>query len=264
MSFLLPSWQRTCDILLDLARIISAPSYVILVVALQDVSKPVSLRHRQLNGGSAVQVGSESPSLLDANDYYMHNTALCYDLAGHHDLAVSPLCFRSRHPVRFHRILVFLPSSRAPTHTGLTYHPIPRYFFRYQVPSGAAITSLSRAMVAPILPRAATYYLWPALHLGSAGVLQQVLDGRSGTWCIGGQDSMLLKARRSGSGTTSRAGRVGDDTGLWEQLGAGVAPSPLSSTMAVILKTGNQRPPNPCRACLSTYKHSAESLWSLS
>ncbi|TFK50053.1 hypothetical protein OE88DRAFT_1713203 [Heliocybe sulcata] len=60
------------------------------------------------------------------------------------------------------------------------------YYLRFQTPSGAYISSFSGNMVAPTLPGAGTYYLWPGLQPSdNAGVLQQVLDGRSGSWWIG-------------------------------------------------------------------------------
>lgn len=60
------------------------------------------------------------------------------------------------------------------------------YYLDFTTPSGSYITSFSGTLVAPTLPQAATYYLWPGLQpAGNAGVLQQVLDGRSGEWWIG-------------------------------------------------------------------------------
>lgn len=60
------------------------------------------------------------------------------------------------------------------------------YYLDFTTPSGSYITSFSGTMVAPTLPQAATYYLWPGLQpAGNTGVLQQVLDGRSGEWWIG-------------------------------------------------------------------------------
>ncbi|KZT29941.1 hypothetical protein NEOLEDRAFT_1153781 [Neolentinus lepideus HHB14362 ss-1] len=60
------------------------------------------------------------------------------------------------------------------------------YYLRFETPSGAYISSFSGNMVAPTLPGAGTYYLWPGLQPSdNAGVLQQVLDGRSGSWWIG-------------------------------------------------------------------------------
>jgi hypothetical protein len=61
-----------------------------------------------------------------------------------------------------------------------------RYFLTYKTPAGAYISSYSGKLVAPTLPGAGTYYLWPGLQPpDNAGVLQQVLDGRSGEWWIG-------------------------------------------------------------------------------
>ncbi|KAJ7033379.1 hypothetical protein C8F04DRAFT_1260901 [Mycena alexandri] len=55
---------------------------------------------------------------------------------------------------------------------------------RFFLPSSSALETGS--FVAPHLPQAATYYLWPGLQPpDNAGVLQPVLDGRSGTWWIG-------------------------------------------------------------------------------
>ncbi|TAQ84889.1 hypothetical protein B7494_g6777 [Chlorociboria aeruginascens] len=61
------------------------------------------------------------------------------------------------------------------------------YFLRYWTPSDAVqFTSFSGTMVVPSLPTAGTYYLWPGLQdIGTTGVFQSVLDGRSGTWWIG-------------------------------------------------------------------------------
>ena len=60
------------------------------------------------------------------------------------------------------------------------------YYLDFTTPSGSYITSFSGTMVAPTLPQAATYYLWPGLEPSdNSGVLQQVLDGRSGEWWIG-------------------------------------------------------------------------------
>ncbi|KAF7289286.1 Aldehyde dehydrogenase [Mycena indigotica] len=60
------------------------------------------------------------------------------------------------------------------------------YFLTFFTPPGSYITSYSGSFVAPTLPQAATYYLWPGLQPSdNAGVLQPVLDGRSGTWWIG-------------------------------------------------------------------------------
>ncbi len=53
------------------------------------------------------------------------------------------------------------------------------------VPQGKII-GFSGSMVAPTLPGAGTYYLWPGLQdVPADGVLQSVLDGRSGSWYIG-------------------------------------------------------------------------------
>ena len=60
------------------------------------------------------------------------------------------------------------------------------YYLDFTTPSGSYITQFSGAMVAPTLQQAGTYYLWPGLQPSdNAGVLQQVLDGRSGEWWIG-------------------------------------------------------------------------------
>jgi hypothetical protein len=77
----------------------------------------------------------------------------------------------------------FVPLSPYPFYRSEPYH---RYFLTYHTPSGAQFTSFSGTLVAPTLPGAATYYLWPGLQPpDNSGVLQQVLDGRSGTWWIG-------------------------------------------------------------------------------
>ncbi|KAI0724767.1 hypothetical protein C8Q72DRAFT_937341 [Fomitopsis betulina] len=48
------------------------------------------------------------------------------------------------------------------------------YYLDFTTPSGSYITSFSGTMVAPTLPQAATYYLWPGLQpAGNTGVLQQ-------------------------------------------------------------------------------------------
>jgi hypothetical protein len=66
-----------------------------------------------------------------------------------------------------------------------------RYFLEYHTPSGAQFTSFSGTLVAPKLPGAGTYYLWPGLQpADNSGVLQQVLDGRSGEWWIGTWDDL--------------------------------------------------------------------------
>ncbi|EJD00463.1 uncharacterized protein FOMMEDRAFT_91295 [Fomitiporia mediterranea MF3/22] len=50
----------------------------------------------------------------------------------------------------------------------------------------AEFTSMSGDMIVPDTPDAGgTPYVWPGLQPGSTGVLQAVLDGRSGTWWIG-------------------------------------------------------------------------------
>ncbi|KAJ7496649.1 hypothetical protein FB451DRAFT_1208323 [Mycena latifolia] len=60
------------------------------------------------------------------------------------------------------------------------------YFLTFTTPAGSYISSYTGSFVAPTLPQAATYYLWPGLQPpDNAGVLQPVLDGRSGTWWIG-------------------------------------------------------------------------------
>ncbi|KAJ7750066.1 hypothetical protein DFH07DRAFT_775206 [Mycena maculata] len=60
------------------------------------------------------------------------------------------------------------------------------YFLTFTTPAGAYISAYSGSFVAPPLPEAATYYLWPGLQPpDNAGVLQGVLDGRSGEWWIG-------------------------------------------------------------------------------
>ncbi|KAI9664094.1 MAG: hypothetical protein M1821_007585 [Bathelium mastoideum] len=60
------------------------------------------------------------------------------------------------------------------------------YFVTFNPPSGEYFKSLSGDMVAPTLPSAATYYLWPGLQpTDNSGVYQNVLDGRSGTWWFG-------------------------------------------------------------------------------
>ncbi|CAK5281912.1 unnamed protein product [Mycena citricolor] len=60
------------------------------------------------------------------------------------------------------------------------------HFLTFVTPAGSYISSYTGSFVAPTLPGAATYYLWPGLQPpDNAGVLQPVLDGRSGTWWIG-------------------------------------------------------------------------------
>jgi hypothetical protein len=71
-----------------------------------------------------------------------------------------------------------------------------RYFLEYHTPSGAQFTSFSGTLVAPKLPGAGTYYLWPGLQpADNSGVLQQVLDGRSGEWWIGASDDLGSMSR---------------------------------------------------------------------
>ena len=71
---------------------------------------------------------------------------------------------------------LLLPAARATTWYYVTFNP----------PSGEYFTSLSGNMVAPTLPSAGTYYLWPGLQpTDNSGVYQNVLDGRSGTWWFG-------------------------------------------------------------------------------
>ncbi|KAI9683799.1 MAG: hypothetical protein M1820_010908, partial [Bogoriella megaspora] len=73
-------------------------------------------------------------------------------------------------------LALLLPTARAATWYFVTFNP----------PSGEYFTSLSGNLVAPTLPRAATYYLWPGLQpTDNSGVYQNVLDGRSGTWWFG-------------------------------------------------------------------------------
>ncbi|EIN06392.1 hypothetical protein PUNSTDRAFT_114974 [Punctularia strigosozonata HHB-11173 SS5] len=98
------------------------------------------------------------------------------------------------------------------------------YFLRYQTPSGAAFTHLSGNMIAPTLPEAATYYLWPGLQPpDNSGVLQQVLDGRSGTWWIGSGWCCSNPSLAWGSGFNVAAGTTiafsNDDSnrdGTWD------------------------------------------------
>jgi hypothetical protein len=60
------------------------------------------------------------------------------------------------------------------------------YFARYWTPSSAQFTSFTGTMTIPRLPKAGVYYLWPGLQpADDTGVLQNVLDGRSGAWWIG-------------------------------------------------------------------------------
>jgi len=61
------------------------------------------------------------------------------------------------------------------------------YFLRYYTPSDTVqFTKFSMEMIAPTLASAGTYYLWPGLQdVGTSGVYQSVLDGRSGDWWIG-------------------------------------------------------------------------------
>lgn len=61
------------------------------------------------------------------------------------------------------------------------------YFLRWYTPgTDYEFMQFSMEMVAPTLPQAGTYYLWPGLQdVGTSGVYQEVLDGRSGTWWIG-------------------------------------------------------------------------------
>ncbi|WVQ66033.1 uncharacterized protein L199_004211 [Kwoniella botswanensis] len=57
------------------------------------------------------------------------------------------------------------------------------HFLTYLSPSGANFTRFAGDMVAPTLPGAGYYYLWPGLQDSDhTGVFQPVLDGRSGSW----------------------------------------------------------------------------------
>jgi hypothetical protein len=59
-------------------------------------------------------------------------------------------------------------------------------FVNYGVGGDQKIVSFTGSMVAPTLPRAGTYYLWPGLQPDDdSGVFQPVLDGRSGGWWFG-------------------------------------------------------------------------------
>jgi hypothetical protein len=56
----------------------------------------------------------------------------------------------------------------------------------YTVSDDQKILSYTGMMVAPTLPRAGVYYLWPGLQPeDNGGVFQPVLDGRSGGWWFG-------------------------------------------------------------------------------
>jgi hypothetical protein len=56
----------------------------------------------------------------------------------------------------------------------------------YTVSEDQKILSYTGLMVAPTLPRAGVYYLWPGLQPeDNGGVFQPVLDGRSGGWWFG-------------------------------------------------------------------------------
>ena len=59
-------------------------------------------------------------------------------------------------------------------------------FATYRVADNQKITSYTGSMVAPPLPKAGTYYLWPGLQpADNSGIFQPVLDGRSGSWWFG-------------------------------------------------------------------------------
>jgi len=59
-------------------------------------------------------------------------------------------------------------------------------FATYRVADKQKITSYTGSMVAPPLPKAGTYYLWPGLQpADNSGIFQPVLDGRSGSWWFG-------------------------------------------------------------------------------
>ncbi|KAH9923625.1 uncharacterized protein B0H18DRAFT_878513, partial [Fomitopsis serialis] len=63
---------------------------------------------------------------------------------------------------------------------------VTSHYLDFTTSTGSYIISFSGTIVTPGLPQAGTYYLWPGLQPSdSAGVLQQVLDGRSGEWWIG-------------------------------------------------------------------------------
>lgn len=56
----------------------------------------------------------------------------------------------------------------------------------YVAPNDSGFLSFSGSMVAPTLPGAGTYYLWPGLQpTDNSGVYQNVLDGTSGSWWFG-------------------------------------------------------------------------------
>ncbi|OCF32239.1 hypothetical protein I317_06478 [Kwoniella heveanensis CBS 569] len=57
------------------------------------------------------------------------------------------------------------------------------HFLTYYPSQGEKFTRFSGEMVAPTLPKAGYYYLWPGLQdEAHTGVFQPVLDGKSGAW----------------------------------------------------------------------------------
>ncbi|RDW66331.1 hypothetical protein BP6252_09966 [Coleophoma cylindrospora] len=84
--------------------------------------------------------------------------------------------------MKFNAILLVLASLCLEQASAVTW-----YFLRWYTPdTSAEFIKFSMDMVAPTLPQAATYYLWPGLQdVGTSGVYQEVMDGRSGTWWIG-------------------------------------------------------------------------------
>ena len=59
-------------------------------------------------------------------------------------------------------------------------------FATYRVGDNQKIVAYTGSMVAPTLPRAGVYYLWPGLQpADDSGIFQPVLDGRSGGWWFG-------------------------------------------------------------------------------
>lgn len=84
------------------------------------------------------------------------------------------------------------------------------------------ITGLSGVMIAPRRPSfSGTYYVWPGLQPKANGVLQEVCDGRSGSWWMGSGWCCSNPSLPWGSGISVNPGdqvtfsNVGTSSGTW-------------------------------------------------
>ena len=106
---------------------------------------------------------------------------------------------------------------------------------QYQLPPDSHVTSFTGTMVVPPLPRAGVYYIWPGLqNTNEGGVYQDVLDGRSGKWWMGGGWVGGNLRRPWGDGFNIDGG----DTVLFSNVKSGVAGSRWTTTLTNT-KTGN-------------------------